>query len=324
MASERIVRTNGIDMRVVEAGTGPPVVLCHGFPELSHSWRHQVPVLAEAGYHAIAPDQRGYGGTSRPAEVEAYDILHLTGDLLGLLDALGEERAVFVGHDWGAPVVWNLALRAPERVAGVVAMSVPYTPRSRRPPTQIWSEQFAGAWFYILYFQQPGVADADLGRDAATTIRRLLCAIGGDGDASRFGALMGPRDGRGLVERLPEPEGLPAWLAQADLDHYAEVFGRTGFTGGLSWYRNFDRNWELTPELAGAKVEVPALFVAGAGDAVLAMAPVDHLKEWVTDLRGTVIIPGAGHWVQQERPTEVNAAVLDFLSGLNLRDGSPG
>jgi pimeloyl-ACP methyl ester carboxylesterase len=315
--NERVVRTNGIDMRVVEMGAGPLVVLCHGFPELSHSWRHQLPALARAGYRAVAPDMRGYGGTSRPDEIEAYDILHLTGDVLGLLDALGEGRAVLVGHDWGAPVVWTLALRAPERVRGVVAMSVPYRPRSERPPTTIWKAVFGERWFYILYFQEPGVADADLGRDPATFLRRLLCAVDGEPSGAELALLAGARDGRGMLERLPEPDRLPDWLPRADLDHYAEVFARTGFTGGLNWYRNFDRNWELTPELAGARVQVPALFVAGAGDPVLAMTPVDGMEAWVTDLRGVVILPGAGHWCQQERPAEVNDALMRFLAGLD-------
>jgi pimeloyl-ACP methyl ester carboxylesterase len=315
--TERVVPVNGIDLRVVEAGAGPLVILCHGFPELSHSWRRQLPALAGAGYRAVAPDMRGYGGSSRPAAVDAYDILHLTGDVLGLMDALGEERAVLVGHDWGAPVVWNLALRAPERVRGVAALSVPYLPRSQRPPTEVWKALFGDNWFYILYFQAPGVADADLGRDPATTLRRLFCAVSGEMDASSLATLTGPDDGRGMVERLPEPERLPDWLSQADLDHYADVFSRTGFTGGLNWYRNFDRNWELTPELAGAHVEVPALFVAGAGDPVLGMAPMDAMREHVPDLRDVVMVPGAGHWVQQEKPEVVNAALLEFLSGLD-------
>ncbi|HSR22559.1 MAG TPA: alpha/beta hydrolase [Candidatus Eisenbacteria bacterium] len=315
--TERVVRANGIDMRVVEMGAGPLVVLCHGFPELAHSWRHQLPALARAGYHAVAPDMRGYGGTSRPERVEAYDIVHLTGDVLGLIDAMGEERAVLVGHDWGAQVVWNLALRAPERVRGVAAMSVPYRARSKRPPTTIWKTAFADRWFYMLYFQEPGVADADLGHDPATFLRRLLCAAGGEPSGAQLGPLVGARDGRGMVERLPEPDRLPGWLPQEDLDHYAAVFARTGFTGGLNWYRNIDRNWELTPELADARVEVPALFVAGAGDPVLAMMPAEGMEAWVTDLRGMVVVAGAGHWVQQERPAEVNEALARFLAGLD-------
>lgn len=315
--THRTVRVNGIDLHLAEAGEGPLVLLCHGFPELSYSWRHQLPALAAAGYHAVAPDQRGYGGTSRPSDIEAYDIVHLTDDLLALMDELGESQAVFVGHDWGAPVVWHTAVRAPKRVRGVVGMSVPFTPRSDRPPTEIWKYLFADTWFYILYFQEPGVADADLARDPATTMRRFLCAISGDAPIEDLMSLTGPRDGRGMVDRLPEPrDGLPDWLTQADLDHYAEVFTRTGYTGGLNWYRNFDRNWSLTEDLAGAHVTVPALFVGGQRDPVLMVAPPEGMKEWVDDLRGVVVLPDVGHWVQQERPDEVNAALLDFLEGL--------
>ena len=315
-AKHRSVHANGIDMHFLEAGAGPLVVLSHGFPELSYSWRHQLPALAAAGYRAVAPDQRGYGDTSCPDVVDEYDIIHLTDDLLGLLDALDGERAVFVGHDWGALVVWNLALRAPERVRAVVGMSVPYTPRSPRPPTEIWKAAFADTWFYILYFQEPGVADADLARDPVTTMRRFLCGI--SGEVGGLGPLARARDGRGMVDRLPEPERLPAWLTQEDVDHYAGVFARTGFTGGLNWYRNFDRNWELTANLAGARVEVPALFVAGAGDPVLRMVPPDRMSQWVPDLRGTILLPGAGHWIQQERPDEVNAALLHFLDEIGV------
>lgn len=316
--THRTIRTNGIDMQVAEAGDpdGPLVVLCHGFPELSYSWRHQLPALAAAGFHAVAPDQRGYGGTTRPAPIDAYDIVHLTDDLLGLLDVLGQRQAVFVGHDWGAPVVWHMALRAPERVPGVVGMSVPFLPRPTRPPTEIFKHLFVDTWFYMLYFQEPGVADADLGRDPATTMRRFLCAISGDASIEELTSLMGPRDSRGMVERMPEPDGLPGWLTQQDVDHYAEVFSRTGYTGGLNWYRNFDRNWELTAAYADAHVEVPALFVGGGRDPVLMASPPDAMREWVDDLRGVVILPEAGHWLQQERPAEVNAALLEFLASL--------
>src|SRR5215212_3447346 len=175
--TERTITTNGVDLHVVEAGEGPAVVLAHGFPELAYSWRHQIPALAAAGYHVIAPDQRGYGKSSRPDKIEDYDILHLTGDLLGLLDELGEEKAVFVGHDWGSMVVWQLSLLAPERVAGVVGMSVPFVPRGPMPPTQLMRQVLGDSFFYILYFQEPGVADADLGRDPATVMRRMLAGL---------------------------------------------------------------------------------------------------------------------------------------------------
>jgi pimeloyl-ACP methyl ester carboxylesterase len=316
--TERIVKTNGVELSVKEAGDGFPVVLCHGFPELAYSWRHQIPALAEAGYRVLAPDQRGYGRSSRPDAIEDYDIVHLTDDLLGILDDIGEERAVFVGHDWGSMVVWQLALRAPERVAGVVGMSVPFVPRAPLPPVQLFKQVFGDTFFYILHFQEPGVADAEFDKDPATSMRRMLAGLTTDIEAQSLTELAGPNDGRGLVERLPEPERLPDWLSQAELDHYVQEFSRTGFTGGINWYRNFDRNWELMAPLAEAKVEMPAGFIAGGADPVLVMTPPGIMDNWVTDLRTNVTIPGAGHWVQQEAPAEVNAALLDFLGTLDL------
>ncbi|MFP3901910.1 MAG: alpha/beta fold hydrolase [Acidimicrobiia bacterium] len=318
---ERTFRTGDVDLHVLDAGAGYPVVLAHGFPELAYSWRHQIAPLASAGCRVLAPDQRGYGRSSRPDAIEDYDIEHLTGDLLGLLDDIGEERAVFVGHDWGAIVVWTLALLAPERVAGVAGLSVPFVPRPSAPPTQRMREIVGDAFFYMLYFQQPGVADADLGRDPATTMRRMLAgltlATAGDVDMA---AALAP-DGRGFVERLPEPDRLPDWLRPDELDHYVAEFSRTGFTGGLNWYRNLDRNWALTEHVADATVEAPSLFIAGRLDPVLLMSPPSMMEGRLADHRGTVLIDGAGHWVQQEAPGEVNAALLDFVAQVR-REGS--
>ncbi len=314
---ERTVATNGVELHVLEAGEGFPVVLAHGFPELAYSWRHQIPALAAAGYRVIAPDQRGYGRSSRPEAIEDYDIVHLTGDLLGLLDELGEERAVFVGHDWGSMVVWQMSLLHPDRVAGVCGMSVPFIPRAPMPPVQLMRQAFGDHFFYILYFQEPGVADADLGRDPATTMRRMLAGLSPrqSGTGLADSGLAAP-DGRGFVDRLPEPDGLPDWLSQEELDHYVAEFSRTGFTGGINWYRNFDRNWELTEHIAGKKVEAPSLFVAGAQDPVLLMSPPAIQEGWLTDHRGDVLIDGAGHWVQQEKPDEVNTALLELLDSI--------
>jgi pimeloyl-ACP methyl ester carboxylesterase len=312
--SGSMVRVNGVDLHVLEAGEGPAVLLCHGFPELAYSWRHQLPALAEAGYRAIAPDQRGYGRSSRPPEVTDYDLAHLCGDMVALLDALGCERAVVVGHDWGAGVAWALAQRHPDRFAGVVGMSVPFVPRSHYPPTEAMRHLFAGRFFYILYFQEPGVADADLAADPATTMRRFLAGASTNGKTNLADLFAG--DGRGLVERLPEPEGLPDWLSPEELDHYVTEFSRTGFTGGLNWYRNLDRNWAESALLANSKIEIPALFVAGSADPVLAMMPPSVMDGWLTDPRGTMLVEGAGHWVQQEKPAEVNAALLSFLREL--------
>jgi pimeloyl-ACP methyl ester carboxylesterase len=314
---EHTISTNGVDLHVVEAGEpgAPLVVLAHGFPELAYSWRHQIPALAAAGYHVVAPDQRGYGRSTRPEPTEAYDIVELTGDLLGLVDHAGDDRAVFVGHDWGSMVVWQLSLLAPARVAGVVGMSVPFTPRPAAPPIQLMRQVFGDSFFYILYFQEPGVADADLARDPAATMRRMLAGVTIPRDGLQS-ELFAPDDGRGFVDRLPEPESLPDWLSQAELDHYIAEFTRTGFTGGISWYRNFDRNWELTAHLEGAKVEVPSLFITGTLDPVILMSPPAVMDGWVTDHRGTVLVEGAGHWVQQERPDDVNAALIEFLAGV--------
>jgi len=315
---ERRVATNGIELHVVEAGEGFPVVLAHGFPELSYSWRHQIPALAEAGYHVLAPDQRGYGRSDRPEATEDYDMVHLTDDLLGLLHDIGAEKAVFVGHDWGSMIVWQMSVLHPDRVAGVVGMSVPFLPRGAMPPIQMMQAVFADTFFYIVYFQEPGVADADLGADPGETMRRMLARpiTPKDGGANLSG-LAAP-DGTGLVDRLPAVTSLPDWLSQEELDHYTAEFTRTGFTGGINWYRNMDRNWEQSAHVDGAKVTVPAAFITGDADPAALMTPAAIMDGWLEDDRGTTIVDGAGHWVQQEAPTEVNAALLTFLGGLDL------
>lgn len=320
--TERTIPVGDVELHVLESGDdGPLVVLAHGFPELAWSWRHQLPALAAAGYRVIAPDQRGYGGSTRPEAIEDYDIIHLTGDLVGLLDSLGEDQATFIGHDWGSMAVWQTALLHPDRVRGVCGMSVPFLPRGPMPPTELMKMAFGDSFFYILYFQEPGVADAELGADPARTMRRLLAGLSTPGDLTPDEqAAFAADDGRGFVDRIPEPDGLPSWLTQGELDHYVAEFSRTGFTGGIHWYRNFDRNWELTAHLDGAKVEVPSFFVGGGDDPVLTMSPPEVQDVWLADHRGTVIIDGAGHWVQQEAPEQVNTALLSFLDELHQGD----
>ncbi|MHB8438646.1 MAG: alpha/beta fold hydrolase [Acidimicrobiales bacterium] len=313
----RRVATNGVELDVVDEGEGPLVVLCHGFPELAYSWRHQIPALTAAGYRVLAPDQRGYGGSSRPEEIGAYDIVHLTDDLLGLLDDTGERKAVFVGHDWGAMVVWAMAQLHPERMHGVVGMSVPFIARGAHPPISTMRHVFGETFFYIVYFQDPGPADEDLDRDPPTTMRRFLAGLSSP-DPDAAARMFGPY-GMGMVERLPDPKELPAWLNQEELDHYSAVFAATGFTGGLNWYRNMDRNWSLMEPVSTRKVDIPSLFIAGSEDPVVRLTPPSVMDGWVTDLRSSVELPGAGHWVQQERPDEVNAALLDFVGSLGLR-----
>jgi pimeloyl-ACP methyl ester carboxylesterase len=295
--AHRQVAANGIELHVAEVGEGPAVVLCHGFPELWFSWRHQLPALAGAGYRAVAPDMRGYGGSSAPAEVEAYDVFTLGEDMVGLLDELGEEKAVFVGHDWGAPVVWQLALAHPERVRAVVGMSVPFVPRAPAPPVEILRANL-GEDFYIVWFQRPGAADAALARDVRrtfTTPRQWTVDWAAEDD-----------------DEPPRPD----WLTEEELAVYVDTFSRTGFTGGLNWYRNIDRNWELSERFADRRVEQPALFVVGSRDPVKGFMPAEAMDGWVTDLRGKVELEGAGHWVQQQRPAEVNEALLSFLGSL--------
>ncbi|MZD09607.1 alpha/beta fold hydrolase [Streptomyces sp. SID5785] len=297
----RDVATNGITLRVFEDGPKDPakplVVLCHGFPELAFSWRHQIRTLAAAGYRVLAPDMRGFGGSSRPAEVEAYDAPTVCGDLLGLLDDVGARDAVFVGHDWGASIVWHMAWAHPERVRAVVGMSVPMTPRSPVAPLPVLRRRLGDA-FYMVWFQEPGVADRALAQD----VRRTLTA------REIWSAAWAARD-EPAAER-------PGWLSEEELAHYVETFERTGFTGGLNYYRNLDRTWERTAPLAGRTVDVPSLFVTGSKDPVARFMPSDRLEDVLTDLRGRVVLDGAGHWIQQERPAEVGAALLEFLDKL--------
>ncbi|GAA2129065.1 alpha/beta fold hydrolase [Actinomadura napierensis] len=306
---------SGLRMHVAEAGEGPLVLLLHGFPECWYSWRHQLVALAEAGYHAVAPDQRGYARTGGPAEAGEYSILHLVGDVVGLIEALGGGRAVVVGHDWGAPVAWHTAQLRPDKVRGVVGMSVPHRPRSSRPPVRVMRETL-GEGFYMVYFQQPGVPEAEFERDPATTFRRSLYAASGQAPAH---VPIIP-EGGGFLDILPEPAELPDWFTKDDIATYVAEYADSGFTGPVNWYRNLDRNWELTAAWHRAPISPPALFVAGDRDAVLAFPgarkALDRMSDFVPNLQSIVVLPECGHWVQQERPTEVNDALIGFLRAL--------
>jgi pimeloyl-ACP methyl ester carboxylesterase len=299
--SDAVARTvavgDGVELHVLEAGEGPPVVLCHGFPELAYSWRHQIPALAESGYRVLAPDMRGYGGSTAPASVAAYDVLSLCSDMCGLLDAAGEQSATFVGHDWGANVTWWLAAIHPERVSAVSGLSVPFVPRAPAAPIPIMRAHL-GEDFYIVWFQEPGVADEALASD----VRRTLTTS------------------RQWTADWAEEEGAdpkrPEWMSEDELQVYVDAFERTGFTGGLNWYRNIDRNWELTAPYGDRRIEQPAMFLTGELDLVRSFMPAEAMDGWVTDMRASVIVPGAGHWVQQQAPQAVNDALLAFLGAL--------
>jgi pimeloyl-ACP methyl ester carboxylesterase len=313
----RFVQTNGIRMHIAEAGSGPVVVLLHGFPELWYSYRHQLSALADAGFHAVAPDQRGYGQTDRPPGIEAYSLFHLVGDVIGLLDALEAHRAVVVGHDWGAPVAWNTALFRPDRVRGVVGLSVPYRPRGQQPPLALYKAAL-GENFYQLYFQTPGVAEADLERNARESMLTMLYAVSGDNPEIPT-LTVDPQVG--FLRGVKLPSLLPSWLTETDVDTYASEFERTGFAGGLNWYRNIARNWELTAPWSGAQVTTPALYVVGDRDPVYHFPGggpqmIENLPRFVPQLRRGVLLEGCGHWTQQERADEVNRLLIDFVNSL--------
>jgi pimeloyl-ACP methyl ester carboxylesterase len=320
----RFVETNGIRMHLAEQGEGPLVLLCHGFPELWYSWRHQLPALAAAGFRAVAPDMRGYGQTDRPEAIDQYTLLHLIGDMVGVLDALGHETAVIAGHDWGAPVAWHAALLRPDRFRAVIGLSVPFIPRGPDYPSKSYP-QTDETVFYQRYFQSPGVAEADLEHNVRFTMRTFLYQASGDAPRPAIKSeqaghvFMVPRTG-GMMAGWLNPTSLPSWLTEADVDIYADQFKQTGYRGGLNWYRNIDRNRELMAPFAGLKITVPALLIAGDRDLVLAFGGMDqviaNLPKNVPKLQTTLFLPGCGHWTQQERPQEVNKAMLEFLRQL--------
>jgi pimeloyl-ACP methyl ester carboxylesterase len=314
-----MVETNGIRLRVAEAGPtlAPLVVLVHGWPESWYSWRHQMPAIARAGFRVIAPDMRGYGGSDRPPAVEDYDIMHTSADIVGLLDAYEVKRAVLIGHDWGAIVTWNTVLLHPDRFAGMIAMSVPNGGRGASAPLAGMRAAAGENFQYIVYANEPGgVAEKEYDSNPRGLLSGLYTSKDTPVDPP---AVTDPkRSAGGWIPRLGKPKALPPWLTQADLDYFVSQFQQAGFRGGVNYYRNFDRNWEITPQLAGARIKAPVAFIAGVDDVVIRGAKEDALRTQMSrvadDLRDVKLVPGAGHWVQQEKPQEVNDFVLDFLA----------
>jgi pimeloyl-ACP methyl ester carboxylesterase len=326
--TSNFVETNGIRMHVVVAGDGPLVVLAHGFPESAYSWRHQIPILACAGYRVLAPDLRGYGATDRPDQTERYNIFELVGDLVGLVLALGEQKAVIVGHDWGAQVAAYASLLRPDIFPATVLLSAPYAPRQEGPLPPMEAARAAlpeGVTFYQLYFQEPGRAEAEIEADIRSSLAMALYSASGSAPPEhRWRPLF--RADEGLLSSITMPEALPDWFSPEDLDVYTRQFETTGFRPALDWYRNIDRNWRLSAFLAGAKLERPTLFIGGALDPLLAGGPgrqsYDRLEENVPGLTRKVLLEGIGHWIQQEAPEEVNRLLLEFLDSLETRSSS--
>jgi pimeloyl-ACP methyl ester carboxylesterase len=311
MPSSRTISANGIEIYLLEQGEGPLVLLCHGWPELSYSWRHQIPAIAAAGFRVAAPDMRGFGKTSAPADVAAYSIFDHVGDMVALVEALGEKQAVIIGHDWGAPVAWHAALFRPDIFTAVAGLSVPPPFRGRGRPLDTLRDSGITN-FYWQYFQTPGVAEAELERDVALSMRTLLGRGFSDPSASMF-----VEDGKGFLGHPRADLPLPDWLSEADLAYFSAAYRQSGFRGGLNWYRNIDRNWELTAPWQGAQIHQPSLFIAGSRDSVITgligAKRVADMERVLPGLRRKLIINGAGHWIQQECADEVNAALIAFL-----------
>jgi pimeloyl-ACP methyl ester carboxylesterase len=315
MINQRRVATNGIELNIAEAGEGPLVLLLHGFPESWYSWRHQLPALADAGYHAVAPDMRGYGKSDKPHEVKAYNQVEVVNDIIGLIPALGYETAIVFGHDWGAPTAWSTALHHPDKVTAVGALSVPFSPRADVPPLDRMRELFKGMFFYQLYFQEPGVAEAEWEANVRVNLRKFFYL----GSAAFDRNFIAPKaEDADLLSDIEDPGTLGDWCDERDLDFYSTEFEASGFRGPLNYYRNHNLTWELT-EGAPTVIEQPALFVAGEKDGVILMAAeaLEKLPERVTNLRTNKLIPEVGHWTQQEAPEPVNQYMLEFLEELN-------
>jgi len=318
--SFQTIESNGINMRIALMGdSGPLLLMAHGWPESWYSWRHQMTAMAAAGYRVVVPEMRGYGKTDAPADVNSYDITHLAGDMVGVLDALGEPSAIMIGHDWGSVVAANTVLLHPDRFTGLIIMSVPHSGRGTSDPIAGMKAFTGDNFFYMLYHNEAdGAAEAEYDSDPRALLSRLYLSPDSPREAPQVTDPL--RAAGGWVPRLGAAKGLPDWLQQRDLDYLVTQFEASGFRGGVNYYRNIGRNWATTEHLADAKITVPTLFIAGEKDVVIRGATKPMLEammaKTVPDLREVVLVPGMGHWIQQEAPEQTNNAMLKFLKGL--------
>ncbi len=305
----KLIAINGIELSVHETGAGPAIVLLHGFPELAYSWRHQLPALAAAGYRAVAPDLRGYGGSSKPPAVADYRQERLMDDIAGLLDALGESQAVFVAHDWGALLAWQMALLRPELMRGLVCLNIPFIPRMLRDPIEVMRERL-GPHFYIVNFQDSDEADREFESDPRRFIDRMMRknVI----TREKYEALPPERKVISLLAtmRRAEPQGEPL-LSNEYLDYYADAFANGGFKGPIHWYRNWSDNWRST-EGVEQTIRVPTLFIGATDDVVVPLRQIEAMKPHIPDLE-MHMLDNCGHWSQQERPRDINRLIIDWL-----------
>ena len=315
----KTIESNGIKLRVAIEGNGPLVIMVHGFPELWYSWRHQIKPIAEAGYRAVAFDVRGYGGSDKPHEIESYGMANNMADVVGLIDAFEEEKAILIGHDWGAPIVWNTASLHKNRVSAVAGLSVPYRKRGPVSNIQSWRNLYKDKFFYQLYFQKEGIAERELESDVNMSLRKLYFSI--SGGASSLDSWLSKPPSTSLLEDLENPDPFPKWLTDKDLQYYVENFSAGGFRGPINRYRNQDLDFDNLPLMGVEPVEQPSCFIGGSKDVVRTFVPgLDLYQEpdiHCSDMRVSRVIEGAGHWVQQEAPKEVNIALLEFLKSLN-------
>jgi pimeloyl-ACP methyl ester carboxylesterase len=317
----RIEHVNGIRIHCVEAGEGPLVLLVHGFPESWYSYRHQLGALSAAGYRAVAIDVRGYGRSSAPVAIDAYRMMAKVRDNVELVHALGESHAVVVGHDWGAPIAWNSALLRPDIFRAVAGLSVPWSSTGNRRPSEAFRAMAGAEEFYIEYFQQPGRAEAEIEDDVRRWLLGFYFSASGDAPSRdpATGTIATVPHGGKMIDRFSFPDRMPAWMSEEDLDVYVGEFERTGFSGGLNRYRNVDRDWDDLSVFRGRPIEVPALFIGGDrdGPTIWGQASIDRFPVSLPRLYKSVILPGCGHWTQQERPDEVNALLIEFLGSLD-------